>query len=192
MTWQAACRGFAPIAAGTRAARPRKQLALEGETMKRKNSDTPIADMMYNIFKAARSAETHAENAGDILAIADWTNMKERQQLVDILEGAADELTRALQTLLAARSWVDIICQDGNAELPEMEKSTAPYKSGCKNYGDAWVNWALFKAPVDPEALEKYQEMPSYAGPGQVYAKRANVRTVGRRVLLTQQCGMDI
>jgi hypothetical protein len=157
---------------------------------KRKNGDNAINHMVFNIYEKFRAAQARAEAAAEKLA-TDVIPMTQKQNLVDVLDAAEKELQSAHKFIMDAKVWLNIVCQ-GDGRVPPLELTKTPYRSGCKNFGDSWVNWAVFHRPVDPAALEAYQETPGYAGPGGVYAKRAHVRTIGRRVLLTQHCGMDV
>lgn len=68
-----------------------------------------------------------------------------------------------------------------------------PYREGCKYTSDlreSWIIWALYKYPMDPAALDDFDEFRG--GAGQEYARRPWIRRVNSRVLVMQSCGRDI
>ncbi len=74
-----------------------------------------------------------------------------------------------------------------------------PVRSGCKDFGDSWINWWLFVGVDEQNArdwLENQQENGYFVrdsgGPGETYVRGASLQCVGRRVLLTQSGGRDI
>jgi hypothetical protein len=93
---------------------------------------------------------------------------------------------------------MDCICPlDGTVQTEDRPMVT-PTAQGCKNRdgGTGWTNWFLFPRISDDDVQDFIADTPgldySYAGPGQTFALRPNVRHSPGHTLITQWCGYDV
>lgn len=112
----------------------------------------------------------------------------------------ADEITRALYEVLGAMAKIQNELERLKGILDSFPDLIA---AGTVNNGESEIKYAYFRHDPSgpPEAV--YAQLAGYMeryalyfrpspAPGFRYAAQPRIREVGKRVLITQQCGLDI